>query len=553
MDYVYFSVMAGTVFVILAYVYFYFLYRERYMGLWLISWLFFFSRILLFDYGPFDWTHSILGFTLYQISFIICALLFLWGIQTFINRPLSKNWLYSALICFSISTTFNLLSLPLLYKLLLPAWFGGIVLLYIGRAFMRDIQINGVGNYITGYSFMSWGFLTIIMPVTINLPWLSPWCYLMGGVARLFISLGILLVYFEKTRSDLMRKENQYRLLAENALDVIYRYRIFPEAKFEYISPAAFPVTGYAPEEFYADSNLLFKLVHPEDLAEFNMLTEIPKGTDGLLYTFRIKRKDQMEVWIEQKCAPIYDANHNIIALEGILRDVTARKNLEQVMFRSEKMNMVGQMAVSVAHEIRNPLTSVRGYLQIMRGKQENSINISRYDLMIEELDRTNKIISEYLLLAKDKVPVLKRCCLNEIIMMLHPLLEASAIGFNVDIKLALQEIPKLDLDEYEIRQLLLNLVNNAFDAMTSGGELHIRTYVEQDKAVLSITDQGPGIPAHILSNLGTPFLTTKDTGTGLGLPVCYRITNRHHAIIDVQTNNQGTTFNILFSLPTTI
>jgi len=230
------------------------------------------------------------------------------------------------------------------------------------------------------------------------------------------------------------------------------------------------------------------------------------------------------------------------------LRDVTARKQMEQIMARTEQMNMVGQMAASVAHEIRNPLTSVRGYLQLMKIKGESSISQERYDLMISELDRTNAIISEYLSLAKDKIPELKRCCLNDIICAIYPLLQAAAGASNTSIQLFLEDIPEVCLDNNEIRQLIVNLVNNGLQAMSQGGELIIHTYTGQGIVVLAIRDQGSGIPPHILEKLGTPFLTTKKAGTGLGLTMCYRIVQRHNASIRVETSNSGTSFLIEFA-----
>jgi signal transduction histidine kinase len=103
-------------------------------------------------------------------------------------------------------------------------------------------------------------------------------------------------------------------------------------------------------------------------------------------------------------------------------------------------------------------------------------------------------------------------------------------------------------LDENEIRQLLLNLVRNSIEAMPAGGNLVIRTFQEDSKVVLSVSDQGAGIPANILDKLGTPFITTKDTGTGLGLPICYQIAHRHNANIEINTSTEGTTFFVYFS-----
>jgi two-component system sporulation sensor kinase C len=544
----YWAVMADTIFMILAYVYFFALYRERYMGLWLISWLVFFGRIVLFDYGPFPWRDSVLGFTVYQVMVTTNGLLFVWGTHIFINKPMKMYWPYSALAVCTVSELLTVLQYPLMYKLLLPTLFGGLILLDIGRIFVLHVQTRGIGNHITGYAFISWGILTLAMPFTINIAWLSPWCYLAAGVARLVIALGMLMVYYEKTRSDLAEKERQYRLLAENAVDVIFRLRLRPEVRVEYMSPAVTVVTGYSPEEYYSDPGLLKRVVHPEDLPAFTGFVQNPSQDGDLPLSFRLIRRNREIVWLEQRGLLIFDKDGNVSALEGILRDVTTRKNMEQIVFQAEKMNMVGQMAVSVAHEIRNPLTSVRGYLQLIRMKEESK-NKERYDLMIDELDRTNTIISEYLLLAKDKIPDRKECSLNDIIIAIFPLLQANAAAAKAEINLSLGVIPALHLDENEIRQLLFNIVNNGLEAMPAGGELVIRTFSVNDKVVLAISDQGSGIPSHILANLGTPFLTTKTSGTGLGLPVCYRIACRHDATINVETSGHGTTILVEFNL----
>jgi two-component system sporulation sensor kinase C len=145
----------------------------------------------------------------------------------------------------------------------------------------------------------------------------------------------------------------------------------------------------------------------------------------------------------------------------------------------------------------------------------------------------------------------LKNCCLNSIVKTSLVLMQAYATTCNVFIKLELGNVPELNLDENEIRHLLLNLIRNGIEAMSSGGELTISTGVEQGNVFLSVKDKGSGISSHILDKLGTPFLTTKDTGntgTGLGLPTCYRIANRHNASINIKTGNLGTTFSVCFS-----
>jgi two-component system, sporulation sensor kinase C len=459
---------------------------------------------------------------------------------------MQKYWLVSAAGVSILSTVSALLGFPILYTLLPPAWFGGVFCIWLGIIYLCHSELveGGIGRYVTGYAFLVWGILTMLFPFFIAKYKLFS---LLGGILRLIIGPGMLIVYFEKYRADLVNKN---RLLTQNAVDVIYRLRLLPEKKFDYISPAVLAVTGYTPEEYYADERLLSSLIHPEDFPLFRKCNNRYGSPSTLPVTFRLIRKGQKTIWVEQTCIPIYDKKGKVLAVEGIIRDVTARRELEQIAARVDRMNMVGQMAVSVAHEIRNPLTTVRGYLQLLRNKEECNIYKERYDLMIEELDRTNTIISEYLLLSKDKMADLKNCRLNTIIRTLHPLMQAAAAVFNVDVKIDLQEIPELYLDENEIRQLLLNLVRNGIEAMPSGGKILISTFLEQNRVGLSIRDQGSGVPLRIFEHLGTPFLTTKENGTGLGLPICYRIAHRHNAAIEAATSDQGTTFFVYFPCP---
>ena len=237
--------------------------------------------------------------------------------------------------------------------------------------------------------------------------------------------------------------------------------------------------------------------------------------------------------------------------MQGTVRDITTRKHLEQIALTFDRVNMVGNMAASVAHEIRNPMTTVRGYLQVLGRKEKYQADKDKFTLMIEEIDRANAIIREYLSLSREKLVSFKKCSLNNIIQALFPLIQADALSSKVYISLELIPTPELLLDENEIRQVLLNLVRNGIEAMPAGGILVIRTFLEDNKVVLSISDQGSGIPSHILDDIGTPFISTKDNGTGLGLAICYQIAHRHQAHIKINTSQEGTTFLVYFNLPT--
>jgi len=228
-------------------------------------------------------------------------------------------------------------------------------------------------------------------------------------------------------------------------------------------------------------------------------------------------------------------------------RDITEKMKFEADIARLDRLNTVGELAASIGHEVRNPLTTVRGYLQMFQHREKNAEHRRQFTTMIEELDRANFIISEFLSLAKNKTVEIKRDNLNDVISILMPLLQADAFHSGHDIRVEMGEIPDCDLDEKEVRQLLLNLVRNGLEAAPYGGTVTIQSYTEMDKIVLAVHDTGRGIPSEIFDKLGTPFLTTKENGTGLGLAMCYRIAERHGARIEVKTSPQGTAFLIKF------
>jgi len=217
-------------------------------------------------------------------------------------------------------------------------------------------------------------------------------------------------------------------------------------------------------------------------------------------------------------------------------------------MARLDKLNTIGEMAASIGHEVRNPMTTVRGYLQYMSKKEDLKGYREQFSLMIEELDRANGIITEFLSLAKDHAMHFEQNNLNKVITEIFPLLQADALRSNCQIEIHLAEVPDVVIDERSIRRLIVNMVRNAIEAMPRGGKIEISTG-NTEKVVLVIKDQGAGIPPEIIDRLGTPFVTTKEMGTGLGLAICYRIVQRHEATISVESQpGKGTAFTMEFN-----
>lgn len=245
-----------------------------------------------------------------------------------------------------------------------------------------------------------------------------------------------------------------------------------------------------------------------------------------------------------------------LVYMDGIpcwihtMTDITDKRNLEKELARLDRLNLIGEMAASIGHEIRNPMTSIRGFMQLLKNKKEYKDDQIYFDLMIEELDRANQIISEYLGMAKDKVVNLKPKYLDQVVKSLYPVIMSDANRLEINVALDLNKPPVPLIDEGEIRQLIMNMVRNGLEAMSAGGTLTIRTTVDKSDVILSITDEGSGISPEVINKLGTPFITTKDNGTGLGLAVCYSIAARHNARIDYVTGLAGTTFYVRFPIP---
>lgn len=225
------------------------------------------------------------------------------------------------------------------------------------------------------------------------------------------------------------------------------------------------------------------------------------------------------------------------------------RKKSEIYIARLEQAELVSQMAAGVANEIRNPLTIVSGYIQLLRNRTELNHLRNYFTAMEEAIKQTDCLIDDFLTIAQDKEVQLALVDLNQVILEIVPTLEAKAKRTNCRINVELGTNVPMLIDTKEIRQLVKILVENGLEAMSKGGELTIKTYLEKGEVVLAIRDQGKGIPPELINRLGTPFLTTKDGASGLGLAICQGIVARHEASIYFKTGRQGTTFYIHFPL----
>ncbi|MEC0153536.1 ATP-binding protein [Paenibacillus macerans] len=232
----------------------------------------------------------------------------------------------------------------------------------------------------------------------------------------------------------------------------------------------------------------------------------------------------------------------------AIVQDITELETLRMERGHVERLSLVGQMAAGITHELRNPMAVVRGFLQLMREKSPSNLD-HYYRIVLDELDRANGIINDFLSLAQNRPMENELCDLHDIIMELTPLLwaDANLRGQTIEVKLD-EQVPALLLNGKEIKQLILNLARNAMEAMEGKGQLTMETRLADSGVELLVTDTGPGIPPSQQAKLFEPFYTTKEKGTGIGLALCLSIIERHRGKISVRSGEgEGTTFTVFF------
>ncbi|MDF9408828.1 PAS domain S-box protein [Pelotomaculum isophthalicicum JI] len=343
------------------------------------------------------------------------------------------------------------------------------------------------------------------------------------------------------------RAEEQYRKLS-SALEQSPSIAVITDTmgNIEYVNRKFTGVTGYLPKEVIGKN--MFEQQYGSSTEKYKeILDTVNSGNEWSEELFNTK-KDGEYYWESMSISPFKNTKGIITHFIKMAEDVTHRKTMDLEIARLDRMNLVGEMAAGIGHEIRNPMTTIKGFLQLLRIKDKYVQDREHFDLMISELDRANSIITEYLSLARNRAVELKEQNLNSIINNLFPLITADALITDKNIVKELGEIPDLFLNEKEIRQMILNLVRNGLEAMSSGGNLTIKTFTDGDEVIIAVQDQGKGIEPEVLEKIGTPFFTTKDSGTGLGLSVCYSIASRHNARIDIKTGLGGTTFYVRFN-----
>lgn len=345
----------------------------------------------------------------------------------------------------------------------------------------------------------------------------------------------------KKAEKALRESEYKYRLIAENMTDSIMLFDI--NGHVLYASPSNEKVIGLSQKDVVI--NKIIDRVHPEDvpllLAKFN---QIGKTKSPLQMEFRFLHANGY--WILMECVGtlVIGKNRETEHIIIVGRDITEKRKAEEQLSKSEKLTVVGELAAGVAHEIRNPLTSIRGHIQLL---QQGIIKQEFFEVIHDEFNRLEDIIKEFLNLAKPKEIQIKKSNLEKILKDVEILMESEANLQNVRISSQNEpDIPMICCDINQIKQVLVNLIKNSIEAIPSGGYVNIQAIKEKSNVLIKIIDNGVGINEERLKKLGEPFFSNKEKGTGLGLMLCFKIISLHKGSITfISENNKGTTVEI--------
>ncbi|WP_396954433.1 PAS domain S-box protein [Niallia sp.] len=305
-------------------------------------------------------------------------------------------------------------------------------------------------------------------------------------------------------------------------------------------------ISGYSREELIGKTHRIVNSGYHSKEFFRNVWQTIAKG-EIWKGEIRNKTKSGTYYWVDTTIVPFLDKNNKPYQYLAIRNDITEKKRTEEVLHRQDKLAAVGQLAAGVAHEIRNPLTSIKGYAEFLSMEETEKDRREYFDIILDEIERVNSIVEEFMLLSKPTVSVLEKKPLLPIIDNVASILDYQLRKNKIQLHRSYED-PNLlvECDENKLKQVFLNFIKNAVEAMPNGGSIDITVKKENENISIVIKDTGIGMSKEQLKKLGEPFFTTKKDGNGLGLMVSFKIIENLNGEVYIDSElNKGTSFHI--------
>ncbi len=375
---------------------------------------------------------------------------------------------------------------------------------------------------------------------TIKVPLFHP-----NGSRKGLVIIGRDITEQKEIAQKLAEREQQYKSLFEYSPDIVYMMDLF--GNITNLNPHFDVITGFKREEMIGKN---VKHLLPKKYKPFlnGFISSVVDELKSVTYELIIPHANGGLITLQCTSQPII-INGSVTGIIGNGKDITSLRKTEERLRRTEKLSVVGELSASVAHEIRNPLTSLKGFVQLMQ--VEDKKHQFYYQIMLDELNRINHIVGELLLLARPQHLKFTNAEVQKLLNDVIHLLSSEASLYNVQINSRFPEEPiMIECEPNQLKQLFINIIKNAIEASINGGTVMIVLKQENELQIsIMINDNGCGISQERLKKIGEPFYSSKEKGTGLGLTVSFRIVQTHKGSIhfDSQKNN-GTS--VLISLP---
>ncbi|MEC2076350.1 EAL domain-containing protein [Metabacillus fastidiosus] len=335
--------------------------------------------------------------------------------------------------------------------------------------------------------------------------------------------------------------EKRYKIIAENLIDIIML--LDGNGTILYASPSLGKALGF-PLKLYEGENA-FDLIHPEDKQRVIMAFEQSMET-MILHQMEARFLDinKKSKLFEGLGTPVIGENGGPGYFIVVGRDITEKRRTEEILSKAEKLAVVGELAAGVAHEIRNPLTSIKGFIQLF---QQGMIKREFFEIIFGEFLSIEEILKEFINLAKPQEIQVEKLNLKALLKDVEILLKSEQSLKNVQISQEYkQELPEIMCDRHQIKQVFIHIIRNSIEAIPDRGYVKIQGSAEGDNVLIEVIDNGIGMSKERIKRLGEPFYSNKEKGTGLGLMLCFRIVQQHNGTIRVKSKeNYGTTVEV--------
>lgn len=361
-----------------------------------------------------------------------------------------------------------------------------------------------------------------------------------------------------EARARLVESENRLSRLMENLTDVVYRVRLHPVAAFEYVSPAVTGLTGYTPDEYYADPRLGQKLVHPEDLAGLDELTRFEGNKRSIVLRWHCR--DGRVIWTDHRVVGIRDDDGRLVAVEGVARDITGQKQVEEDLRRANQLK--DEFLATLSHELRTPLNAIVGWSQMLQsGKLTPDLTNRAVEAIARNAMAQRQLINDVLDVSRivtGKMRIEPRVFdINSAVTGAIDSFRPAAEAKNIELSLSLpaSALPVTG-DPDRLQQVFWNLLSNAVKFTPNGGRVEVSVRALDSTLVVEVRDTGAGIPGWFLPHIFERFsqvdsaMNRRHHGLGLGLALVRHLVELHGGTVEGESEGEGHGTTIRVRLP---